>query len=389
MFPLFFVKIATEKTRKSRITENLKPSYQISIISLPLMENTLVSKRTRPVAIWLLVGVFMIMVQVLLGGITRLTGSGLSITHWDVIVGALPPFSHHDWVMKFHQYQQTPQYRILNADFSLSDFKAIFFWEWFHRFWARLLGVVFLIPFLIFLIQKRFVKGMVKPMIILFLLGGLQGLIGWIMVMSGLSGDNIRVNHVKLAIHFISAMVLLCYTLWFALKLLIKEQDRTLTPKVHTFTVWMIILLGLQLIYGGFMAGLHAALAAHTWPDINGKAIPAGMGRLTPLLNDLTGNPITVQFIHRGLAYLLLILTIFWWINARKTNKNKRLFRLSWIPLAFVFLQVILGILTVLESSIHIPIHLAVTHQFVGMLYLVSLFFMLYLGKRKSINVKK
>ncbi|HLR38203.1 MAG TPA: COX15/CtaA family protein [Chitinophagaceae bacterium] len=348
------------------------------------MNDMLVSKRTRPVAIWLLVGVFMIMIQVLLGGITRLTGSGLSITDWDVIVGSVPPLNHHDWVVKFHEYQQTPQFRLINSDFTLQNFKSIFFWEWFHRFWARLLGVVFLIPFIIFLIQKRFVRGMVKPMIILFLLGGLQGLIGWIMVMSGLTGNNIRVNHIKLAIHFISAMVLLCYTLWFALKLLIKDKKRTPAPKLHKFTAWMIAVLGVQLVYGGFMAGLHAALAAHTWPDINGRAIPAGMGRLSPFINDLTGNPITVQFIHRGLAYLLTILTIFWWLKAKKTSSGKLLARLSWIPLAFVLIQVILGILTVLERTIDIPIDLAVTHQFVGMLYLVSLFIMLYLGKRKS-----
>src|SRR5699024_6418973 len=137
------------------------------------MNDMLVSKRTRPVAIWLLVGVFMIMIQVLLGGITRLTGSGLSITDWDPIMGAIPPLNHQDWLTAFHKYQQTPQYRFLNADFTLKQFKHIFFWEWFHRFWARLLGVVFLIPFIVFLIQKRFVRGMTNSMIILFLLGGL------------------------------------------------------------------------------------------------------------------------------------------------------------------------------------------------------------------------
>ncbi len=349
------------------------------------MRELLVSKRTRPVAIWLLVGVFMIMVQVLLGGITRLTGSGLSITDWDPIIGAIPPLNHQDWMAAFHKYQQTPQYRLINSDFTLQNFKFIFFWEWFHRLWARALGVVFIIPFVIFLIQKRFVRGMVRPMIILFLLGGLQGLVGWIMVKSGLVGDNTSVNPLKLAAHFISAMVLLCYTLWFALRLLVKEDDRSLAGGLHQYTLWMILILGVQLTYGAFMAGLHAALAAHTWPDINGMAFPSGMFRMTPSISNLTNNPITVQFIHRGLAYLLFILTIIWWIKARKTNKDKMLYRLAWLPPALVFLQIILGILTVLGSSIHIPIDLAVTHQFVGMLFLVSLFFMLFLGKRNPI----
>lgn len=348
------------------------------------MSEQLVSKRTRPVAIWLLVGVFMIMVQVLLGGITRLTGSGLSITDWDPIIGAIPPLNHHDWMVAFHKYQQTPQFRLINSDFTLQNFKFIFFWEWFHRLWARALGVVFLIPFIIFLIQKRFIRGMVRPMIILFLLGGLQGLVGWIMVQSGLVGDRTSVNHFKLAAHFISAMILLCYTLWFALRLLIRDADRSLAPGLHQYTLWMIIILGIQLIYGAFMAGLHAALAAHTWPDINGMAVPSGMFRMHPVMGNLTNNAITVQFIHRGLAYLLFILSIIWWIKARRTDKDKMLYRLAWLPPAVVLLQIILGVLTVLGSSIHIPIDLAVTHQFVGMLFLTTLFFMLFLGKRTT-----
>ena len=349
------------------------------------MHDSLVSKRTRPVAIWLLVGVFMIMVQVLLGGITRLTGSGLSITDWAPIMGALPPLNHQDWLSAFHKYQQTPQYRLMNADFTLQNFKYIFFWEWFHRLWARLLGVVFLIPFIVFLIQKRFIKSMINPLIILFLLGGLQGLVGWIMVKSGLSGDNTRVNHIKLAIHFISAMVLLCYTLWFALRLLIREQQQTPAPRLHTFTFWMIVILGLQLVYGGFMAGLHAALAAHTWPDINGRAIPIGLFRMSSFWVDVTTNPITVQFIHRGLAYLLVVLTGIWWVQARRSEKGRLLHKWAWLSPFMVLLQVLLGVLTVLGSSIHIPVDLAVTHQFVGMLYLVVLFLMLFLARRKPL----
>lgn len=343
------------------------------------MDDAMQIRRSRPVAIWLLVGVFMIMVQVLLGGITRLTGSGLSITDWDPIMGAIPPLNHPEWLNAFHLYQKTPQYRLVNSGFSLTDFKFIFFWEWFHRLWARMLGVVFLIPFIIFLIQKRFTRRMVKPMIILFLLGGLQGLVGWIMVESGLVGDNIRVNHLKLTAHFITAMILLCYTLWFALSLIIRPEKRTLAPKLRTYTLAIIAVLTLQLIYGGFMAGLHAALSAHTWPSINGMAVPSGMFRMDPALVNLISNPITVQFIHRGLAYLLMVLIGVWWFRARRSSRGSLLRKLCWLPVAVVLVQVTLGILTLLGSQIHIPVDLAVAHQFCGMLLLESFFLMLYI----------
>src|ERR1043165_7472099 len=208
-----------------------------------------VSKRpSRPVAIWLLVGVTMLIIEVLLGGITRLTGSGLSITEWKPIIGAFPPLNDREWNDAFDKYKQIAQYRYLNSSFSLSDFKSIFFWEWIHRLWARLIGVAFLIPFVIFLIQKRFKQEMVKPMIILFLLGALQGLVGWIMVMSGLNEENLYVSHYRLAIHFILALGLICYTLWFALELLVPRDELVTNPSVRRFTIWLIAVLVLHLI---------------------------------------------------------------------------------------------------------------------------------------------
>ena len=213
------------------------------------MENDLKTRSTRPVAIWLMTGVLMIMIQVLLGGITRLTGSGLSITEWAPIMGTLPPMNESDWNHAFEQYQQIAQYKYLNSHFSLSDFKFIYFWEWFHRLWARLIGVVFLIPFLIFWKQGRFRRDMVQPLIILFLLGGLQGLVGWIMVQSGLEDSELLyVSHYKLAIHFILALGLLVYTLWFALQLLVPAAQRVSAPSLNRRLNWIIGLLVLQLI---------------------------------------------------------------------------------------------------------------------------------------------
>jgi len=172
-----------------------------------------------------MIGVGMLIVQILLGGITRLSGSGLSITEWNVITGALPPLNEQQWVTEFDKYKQTPQFHLLNFDFTLSDFKFIFFWEWLHRFWARLIGLVFAIPFIIFIIQGRFKQNMIRPMVILFLLGALQGAVGWIMVASGLTGDAVYVRPTRLALHFVFALGLLCYTFWFALQLLVPKEQ--------------------------------------------------------------------------------------------------------------------------------------------------------------------
>lgn len=223
-------------------------------------------------------------------------------------------------------------------------------------------------------------------MIILFLLGGLQGVVGWIMVESGLVGDNIRVNHFKLATHFITAMVLLCYTLWFALSLIVRPAKWTVNPPLKKLTVSILIILTIQLVYGSFMAGLHAALAAPTWPSINGYTIPYGMFRMQPAISNIADNLITVQFIHRGLAYLLVVLIIVWFFKALKSEKASLLHKICWLPLAIVFLQVILGVLTVLGSTIHIPIDLAVAHQFGGMMLLEAIFIMIFLIRKKAVS---
>src|SRR5262245_16895815 len=215
------------------------------------MIHDLQRRSSRPVAIWLLVGVFMIIIQVLLGGITRLTGSGLSITEWKPILGALPPMNDHDWNAAFEKYKQIAQYKYVNAGMSLHEFKSIFFWEWFHRLWARLMFVVFIIPFVIFLLKKRFRPEMVKPLVILLLLGALQGLVGWIMVQSGLENSRLLyVSHYRLAIHFVFALGLLCYALWFALQLLVPDRQLTIAGGLRKFTTWVIALLVIQLIYG-------------------------------------------------------------------------------------------------------------------------------------------
>jgi cytochrome c oxidase assembly protein subunit 15 len=343
---------------------------------------------SRPVAIWLLIGIGMLIIQVLLGGITRLTGSGLSITEWKPIMGALPPMNDQQWNEAFDKYKQIAQYKYLNSSFTLSDFKSIFFWEWFHRLWARLIGVVFIIPFIIFLIQRRFKQEMISPMIILFLLGALQGLVGWIMVMSGLEdSDRLYVSHYKLAIHFILALGLICYALWFALELLVPKEKLLINSSLKRFTGWLIAILVIQLIYGAFMAGLKAAVYAPTWPGINGNFFPHGGFPSSGFLK-LFDNPIMVHFIHRNLGYLITILIFFWFIKAKRIKGNLLFMKTNWLPFAIVLLQLILGILTLLNSpNTKALLCLGAIHQFVAMALLLSLVFEFYLlhSKKKLI----
>lgn len=339
----------------------------------------------KTVATWLLIGVGMIIVQILLGGVTRLTGSGLSITEWNVVTGTLPPVSEQKWIEEFDKYKQTPQYLILNSDFTLDDFKFIFFWEWFHRFWARLIGVVFAVPFIIFLFQKRFKEEMIRPLVILFLLGALQGAVGWIMVASGLTGDAIYVKPTRLMLHFVLALGLLSYTFWFALQLLVPGEKRIVNKNLNSL-LWIIItVLALQFAYGALMAGHKAATAAPTWPDINGSFVPGKMF-ISGGLIDLIENKITIHFIHRLLGYLLLCLIIYLTWRVKKTARLSPLLKkIRWVPLVLVFVQVLLGIFSVLQSVHIVPNHwgvfewMAQLHQLTAMFLLLSLVWMVFL----------
>ncbi len=343
-------------------------------------------RSSRPVAIWLLVGLGMIIIQVLLGGITRLTGSGLSITEWNVVTGTFPPLSETEWLVEFDKYKATPQYVLLNSDFTLGEFKYIFFWEWFHRFWARLIGVVFLIPFLVFLFQRRFTKEMVRPMMILFLLGALQGAVGWIMVASGLTGDAIYVKPTRLALHFLFALGLFAYTCWFAIDLTVGQKQIIADKTIPRLTIGLIALLVIQLGFGALMAGHKAATAAPTWPDINGAMIPEAMWRSEWGVLNFLENKILIHFMHRNLGYLILLGVILLSINLYRLKPQSTIFKLYWwLPLFIVTLQVVLGIASVLFSVQIVPRTwgafewMAQLHQMVAMFLLMSLVGVRYL----------
>lgn len=350
--------------------------------------NALQQKNNKQVAIWLLIGVGMIVIQVAIGGITRLTESGLSITEWEPFKGALPPLNEADWLLAFNKYKSTDQFKYVHQSFTLSDFKFIFFWEWFHRLWARLLGVVFLIGFVYFLVRKKFSSQMVFPMVVLFLLGAMQGLIGWIMVKSGLLPQKFNVGHVELTTHLIAAIILLAYTLWFALSLLPGMQQKAINKQLRWMVYGLMILLFFQLIYGGFMAGLKAASAAPTWPNIQGSLMPAGITELSPMADNFVNNKLMVHFMHRGLAYLLFITGLIFYIKTLQIKPGKRFVNFAHVFMLILSLQVVLGIITVMHGAQpRALVFYGVAHQFTAMLLIISVTCLAYLSRRQKNNV--
>lgn len=347
-------------------------------------------KSTGIVAKWIFIGVGMLIIQTLIGGITRLTGSGLSITEWKPIVGALPPLNEVEWQSAFGKYQQIAQFKYLNQHFTVGDFKFIFFWEWFHRLWARLIGLVFVFPFIYFLVKKYFKQWMVAPLLILFVLGALQGAVGWVMVKSGLNDSDVYVNHIRLAAHFMAAMVLICYALVFGLKLTLKQPDFIENKATNNGAVFLVVLVSIQLIYGAFMAGLKAAAAAPTWPSINGAIIPSGSGDSFTQL--IFHDKIIIHFIHRTLAYGIGIGAFTWWWKARKIQQSATFNQFKNSTIILVFIQILLGIFAVLNSPKIVPGKfgvfewLALLHQLTGIFLLLSLVANIYItGKRRIV----
>lgn len=305
--------------------------------------------RLRPVRVWLYAMAALVLLMVVVGGITRLTGSGLSITSWKPITGILPPLSQADWQAEFDAYRRIPQFAVENPWMGLEDFKSIFWWEWIHRFLGRVVGIAFAVPFLAFLLQKRFSWSLAAPLAGLFLLGGFQGFLGWWMVSSGLS-ELTSVSQYRLAAHLSAAALLFIALVWVARRLT-PSTTAAAGPRWPIFLLLLLILL--QIAVGAFVAGLDAGLSYNTWPLMDGALVPAGLDRLEPFWRNLFENPLTVQFMHRGIAYLILIQVLFMYMAGMHQG---------WLPrIAFlVLLQVVLGVATLLAT---VPISLALGHQ--------------------------
>lgn len=332
----------------------------------------------RPVAIWLLVCCAMIYAMVVIGGITRLTWSGLSITEWQPVTGSVPPLSTADWQAEFAKYQRTSQYKLLNTGMSLGDFQTIFLWEYVHRLWGRLIGFVYALPFLYFLIRGHIPRRLAWPLAGIFALGFAQGALGWYMVKSGLA-DRIEVSQYRLTAHLALALVIYAATLWTALGLLgpTYSQRELPSPARGEGSGWewrraaegVLCLIGLTIVAGGFVAGLNAGLTYNTFPLMDGRFIPAGYAQLEPFFRNWFENAAAVQFDHRLLAETTVASVIMLWLTARRAALPRAARLALHALLAIALLQVSLGISTLL---LVVPIPLAAAHQAGAVLLLTA-----------------
>ncbi len=324
-----------------------------------LSQTSFATDRLRPVRIWLYGLAAFVLLMVVVGGITRLTESGLSITSWKPISGTLPPLNDAQWQAEWEAYQQIPQYSVLNSWMTIDDFKYIFFWEYLHRLLGRILGVLFLVPFLVFLVQKRFTAQLAWPLFGLFILGGFQGLLGWWMVSSGLT-ELTSVSQYRLTAHLTAASLLFIALIYVPRSL---EPGRV-GGLVRPFHIWsavlLLVLLITQLAAGAFVAGIDAGMGYNTWPLMDGAIIPNGLGVMQPLWRNLFENALTVQFIHRGIAYCITayVAVLVWRQYKARGFDGVH----GWLPRIgiLVLVQVFLGIMTLLHA---VPISLAVGHQ--------------------------
>jgi len=313
---------------------------------------------------WLLLCAVLVAAMVLIGGYTRLSGSGLSIVSWKPIHGVMPPLGEAEWQEEFAAYQQSPQYIKVNKGMSLDDFKTIFWPEFIHRLLGRIIGIVFFFPLVFFALRKSISARFGWRLAGIFALGGLQGLIGWLMVKSGLQNDP-HVSHIRLALHLSVAFVILGLLVWEALS----AKDQMPKGKWQkpgsfaicplAFGIWFTLLC-LQIVLGALLAGLHGGLLYNTWPDMDGEFIPAGLW---------SDNPALIQFLHRSVAVLVAVGFLFWWYLCRAYVKNNHLGKVcAWVT-SVIAVQCVLGVLTLINA---VPLPLALCHQMTGLVLFVS-----------------
>src|SRR5574343_1277383 len=334
-------------------------------------------KTNKSVIYWLLSGCVLVFIMVVVGGITRLTNSGLSMTDWHLVTDTFPPLTEAKWQAAFEEYKKFPEYQKINIhnDFQLDDYKFIYFWEWFHRFIGRIIVLVFIIPFVYFLIKKRIDKATLNKCFVLLGMGALQGFFGWFMVKSGLV-DNPDVSHFRLALHLTFAFLTFAYTLWVALDLIYPERKTPVLELRKIARIALVILI-IQIIYGGFVAGLNAGLIHNHWPLMSDGQFFHESIRLekSNLLLAFTEGKSGVQFIHRTFAYVVVGMIIFLFIKSRKFVLDKTQDNGVKTLLVFVFIQFLLGIFTLL---FHVPLWLGLAHQIMAFFLLTAMTFTLH-----------
>lgn len=351
------------------------------------------------VKLWIICGLVMLMVQVIVGGVTRLTGSGLSITEWEPITGILPPLTDAKWESEFDLYKASPQYQEINLGmemgsiFESGTFKFIYFWEWIHRLWARVMGIVFVIPFVVFFVKGKFDTMLKRRLTAVFLLAGLAASFGWIMVASGLI-ERPWVNAYKLALHLSIAFITYSVLLWTFFKVQYPRHHHDnygLSLRYRTPALIFTSLVGIQIFLGGVMSGMKAAVAYPTWPDMNGELVPsllfdASVWSFTNFnyYDQHPFMPALIQTLHRGVAYVIVMYLV--WMLYQIMRSNSAMLKRGGIFLGLsVFCQVCLGILTVINSKTYIPVGYGVWHQWVGLVVLsCSLYINYIVGRGKE-----
>ena len=321
---------------------------------------------------WLYLGLILVGLMIIIGGITRLTHSGLSMVEWKLIGGTIPPLNENQWQETFTKYQQFPEYKKINTGMSLSEFKAIFFWEYLHRLFGRLIGLIFIIPFLIFWTKKWLDNSQKKKLLILLGLGALQGFLGWFMVESGLV-DIPAVSHYRLATHLLTAFTLMCYIYWLILSF--NNVERQPNQIINRLSKWLISLLVIQIIYGAFVAGLKAGYLL----PLEGGVFKSIFGYSLRGENDfsLLNNGLDIQAFHRLFAWIVFAISIIIYNKTKNTNLKTN----GTLVFGLVITQISLGIATLL---LRVQIHVATTHQFIAILLLLAVIHLTYLSSEKS-----
>lgn len=325
------------------------------------------ARGTAAVRIWLYVVAAFIVLMVVVGGATRLTESGLSITEWKPVTGSLPPLSQADWQAEFDKYKAIPQYEILNKGMGLEAFKRIYWWEWGHRLLGRVIGIVFLLPFLYFAVRGIVRGPLLAKCLGLFVLGGMQGAIGWWMVASGLT-ERVSVSQYRLAVHLTMACIILAAIVAVA-RSLAPRAPMAASAGFRAGAMLILALVVLQIFSGGLVAGLDAGMTFNTWPLMDGALVPPldKLGIISPAWRNLFENVMTVQFQHRMIAYTIWLCALLHALHGRRFGGAAA--RQGWTLFALVTAQAALGILTLLFE---VPIDLALTHQFGATLVLIA-----------------
>ena len=324
----------------------------------------------KPVVAWLTLVGLMVFCMIIVGGATRLTHSGLSIVEWEPLVGTIPPLDQEDWDEVFDEYKTSPEYQQVNFGMSLDEFKVIFWWEYFHRLLGRLIGLVFFIPLLYFAIRRKINGSLAKRLFGIFVLGGLQGGMGWYMVASGLVDDP-RVSHYRLTAHLGIAFLIFGAIVWTALSVMYPSKTNMSQPvrRMFRFAAAINVIIFLMVLSGGFVAGIRAGLAYNTWPLMGNSFIPPDIFILTPGWRNFFENMATVQFDHRIIAYVLAVLVPIFWFKVRRRDVSPQTVIATNTLLVLVFTQIVVGISTLLH---HVPVTLGVAHQGIGSLVFVT-----------------